>query len=149
MNPMELIFSVGGLLAEEAAANSMDAHFSLAGMWNQMGIVGKATVIVLLLMSMSSIYVMIDRTIAFMLARKVRRISIRRPRRLAASRRVRTSSSGSARRAIASFAAAISAAVICAKSFFCSNSRSETVRLASISKVLSSLRSFNPENKAS
>ena len=40
---------------------------------------------------------------------------------------MRTRSSGSARRAIACLAAAISAAVICAKSFFCSTSRSETV----------------------
>ncbi len=47
---------------------------------------------------------------AFMLARKVRRMSIRWPRRLAASRRVRSRSSGSASRAIACLAAAISAA---------------------------------------
>ena len=50
-----------------------------------------------------------------------------------ASRRVRTSSSGSTRRLIASLARAISAAVICAKSFFCSTSRSDTVRRASSS----------------
>ena len=51
----------------------------------------------------------------------------------APSRRVRTRSSGSASRAIACLAAAISAAVICAKSFFCSTSRSDTVSRASIS----------------
>ena len=60
-------------------------------------------------------------------------MSIRCPRRLAASRRVRSRSSGSASRAIACLAAAISAAVICAKSFFCSTSRSDTVSRASIS----------------
>ena len=67
-----------------------------------------------------------------------------------ASRRVRTSSSGSARRVIASLAAAISAAVICAKSFFCSTSRSDTVRRASSSTsgfVLA--RASSPENSAS
>ena len=47
---------------------------------------------------------------AFMLARKVRRMSIRWPRGCGASRRVRTSSSGSTSRFIASLAAAISAA---------------------------------------
>src|SRR5476651_42907 len=48
---------------------------------------------------------------AFMLARKVRRISIIYPRRLAVSRRVRSMSSGSASREIACLAAAISAAL--------------------------------------
>ena len=53
-----------------------------------------------------------------------------------ASRRVLTSSSDSTSRLIASLAAAISAAVICAKSFFCSSSRSDTVSRASISTSL-------------
>ena len=51
--------------------------------------------------------------------------------------------------AIASLAAAISAAVICAKSFFCSTSRSDTVRRASISTSVVLLASFRPENSAS
>ena len=70
---------------------------------------------------------------AFMLARRVRRRSTRWPRGCGASRRVLTASSGRARRLIASLAAAISAALICAKSFLSSTSRSETVSRASIS----------------
>ncbi len=70
-----------------------------------------------------------------MLARSVRRRSIRWPCRCGARRRVLTSSSDSTSRLIASLAAAISAALICAKSFLCSTSRSETVRRASISIV--------------
>ena len=84
------------------------------------------------------------------LARRVRRTSIRWPRGCGASRRVRTSASGSTRRRIASLAAAISALVICAKSFFCSTSRSDTVMRvsSSISRSFFSLSS-RPENKAS
>ena len=54
-------------------------------------------------------------------------------------------------RLIASLAGAISAAVICAKSFFCSTSRSDTVRRASSSTSRSSggFLSFMPENSAS
>ena len=86
----------------------------------------------------------------FMLARKVRRMSIRWPRGCGASRRVRISASGSTRRFIASFAAAISALVICAKSFFCRISRSDTVMRvsSSISRSFLSLSS-RPENSAS
>ena len=86
---------------------------------------------------------------AFMLARKVRRTSMMWPWRDGARRRVRTSSNGSARRAIASFACAISAAVICAKSFFCSTSRSETVSRASISSCSSRSGWFMPAKSAS
>ena len=84
------------------------------------------------------------------LARNVRRTSMMWPCRFGASRRVRTSSSGNVKRAMASFAAAISAALICAKSFFCRISRSETVSLASTSTsdLLWSL-SLRPENSAS
>jgi len=86
----------------------------------------------------------------FMLARKVRRMSTTWPRRTGASLRDFTSSSGSTRRFIASLAHAIAAVVICAKSFFCRTSRSETVSRASIS-VSRSLRSLSssPENSAS
>ena len=55
------------------------------------------------------------------------------PRGCGASRRVLISSSDSTSRLMASLAAAISAADICAKSFFCSSSRSDTVSRASIS----------------
>src|SRR5665213_231969 len=86
---------------------------------------------------------------AFILARSVRRISMRCPRRLGAMRRVRNMSSGSASRAIACLAAAISAALICAKSFFCKISRSETVRLALISTSDLSSGLSRPEKRAS
>ena len=62
---------------------------------------------------------------ALRLARSVRRMSMRWPWRCGASRRVLTSSSAQPGRLIAALAAAISAAVICAKSFFCSTSRSD------------------------
>ena len=54
-------------------------------------------------------------------------------------------------RLIASLACAISAALICAKSFFCSTSRSDTVRRASssISRSSGGFLSFMPENSAS
>ena len=55
------------------------------------------------------------------------------PRGCGASRRVLISSSDSTSRLIAALAAAISAADICAKSFFCRSSRSDTVSRASIS----------------
>ena len=88
---------------------------------------------------------------AFMLARKVRRMSMMWPRRCGARRRVFTSSSASTSRLIASLACAISAALICAKSFFCSTSRSDTVRRASssISRSSGGFLSFMPENSAS
>ena len=78
-----------------------------------------------------------------MLARSVRRRSMRWPCGLGVSRRVLTSSSDSTSRLMASLAAAISAAVICAKSFFCSTSRSDTVSRASISSSGGFL-SFSP-----
>ncbi|KAF0130795.1 MAG: hypothetical protein FD152_2092 [Xanthobacteraceae bacterium] len=65
--------------------------------------------------------------------RSVRRKSIRRPLRSGAKRRVGTASSGNTSAATRRLASAISAAVIWAKSFFCSTSTSETVRLASTS----------------
>ena len=88
---------------------------------------------------------------ALRLARKVRRRSIAWPCRWAVRRRVFTSSSGSTRRAIASLAAAISAALIWAKSFFCSTSRSDTVRRASnsISRLSGAAWSPSPANRAS
>ena len=64
------------MFAFEEGAGSMDHHFTLGAMWNQMGLIGKLTVICLLLMSMASIYVMIDRAIAFWLARKQSRALI-------------------------------------------------------------------------
>ena len=60
------------------------------------------------------------------LARRVRRRSSLRPRASGAKRRVRISACGSFMSAIARVARAISAALICAKSFFCRISRSET-----------------------
>ncbi len=85
-----------------------------------------------------------------MLARNVRRMSIMWPWRAAASLRVRTRSSGSVSFAIAALAAAISAAVICAKSFFCSTSRSDTVsRASSSTSDVSSSRLSSPPNSAS
>ena len=73
------------------------------------------------------------------------------PRRAGASRRVRTSSSDSTSRWIASFAAAISAAGIWAKSFFCNSSRSDTVKVVSSSTSRSSGLSLSsrPANSAS
>ena len=73
------------------------------------------------------------------------------PWRCGARRRVFTSSIASTMRLIASLACAISAALICAKSFFCSTSRSDTVRRASssISRSSGGFLSFMPENSAS
>ncbi len=61
------------------------------------------------------------------------------------------SSSGSTSRWIAAFACATSAALICAKSFFCKISISETVCRMSISSSCTSRCSFSPipENSAS
>src|SRR5262249_38574390 len=87
---------------------------------------------------------------AFMLARSVRRMSMMWPCRSGVRRRVFTSSSDSTMRLIAMRAAAISSAVICAKSFFCSSSRSDTVKLKSSSTSRSSGLSFcASENSAS
>ncbi len=55
----------------------MASHFSLGALWAAMGPLGKGVAVVLLLMSMLSIYVMIDRAIAFMLARKQSRALIK------------------------------------------------------------------------
>ena len=88
---------------------------------------------------------------AFMLARNVRRMSMMWPCRFGARRRVFTSSIASTMRLIASLACAISAALICAKSFFCSTSRSDTVKRASssISRSSGGFLSFMPANSAS
>ena len=68
-----------------------------------------------------------------MLARSVWRRSMRWPCGCGVSRRVLTWSKPSTMRLMASLAGAISAAVICAKSFFSSTSRSDTVKRASSS----------------
>lgn len=72
-----LAFQDAGAGEAEAGAASMASHFSLLGMWAAMGYIGKGVVLVLMLMSMLSIYVMIDRAIAFMLARKQSRALIK------------------------------------------------------------------------
>jgi biopolymer transport protein ExbB/biopolymer transport protein TolQ len=56
---------------------AMSQHFTLTALWNNMGAIGKGVAILLLLMSMLSIYVMIDRAIAFMLARSQSRALIK------------------------------------------------------------------------
>ena len=59
---MEFLMSLGFMLAEES---SMAHHFTITAMWSAMGFVGKLTIVVLMIMSMMSVYVMIDRSIAF------------------------------------------------------------------------------------
>ena len=75
------LLAAGFMAAQEApeapAGGTMGSHFSVTALWNAMGPMGKGVAILLLLMSMLSIYVMIDRAIAFFLARKQSRALIK------------------------------------------------------------------------
>lgn len=72
----ERILSLG-LMMFEGEGGDMSAHFTPIAIWNSMGFMAKLTVFTLLIMSILSIYVMIDRAIAFSLARKQSRALIK------------------------------------------------------------------------
>ncbi len=70
------LLQAGLMLAEEGGSH-VGAQFSLGAMWASMGFAAKTVIVVLGIMSMYSIYIMIDRAIAFSLAKKQSRALIR------------------------------------------------------------------------
>lgn len=68
---------LASMLAFQEGGDAMSAHFSLPAMWAAMGAIGKGVVVCLGIMSMLSIYVMIDRGYAFYMARKQSRALIK------------------------------------------------------------------------